>query len=251
MPYRLLKPDLGTRLDTVDSTNRYLRLAGTPPGSWVSAQNQTQGKGRGHNNWLSLGDQKLFFSGKVQFPESHASLTLFSLFMGSAIVRTALEIFPELDGELNIKWPNDIYRSGKKVAGILIEAEYNKGIMELILGIGINYFGREIPESLQDKASFLLNRSMSAQEEESFLMALIENINRTLLISLEQNSVWKELEWIDSISFFKGKVLEWEDESGIERASYLGYDEEGLLILRTADGRKIELLDSPKNLRIL
>lgn len=57
-----------------------------------------------------------------------------------------------------IKWVNDIYLNGKKVCGILTEAETNfetGSISRIIVGVGVNCFEQSFPEELAEKASYV------------------------------------------------------------------------------------------------
>ena len=59
-----------------------------------------------------------------------------------------------------IKWVNDIYLNGKKVSGMMTEAQSNfetGNIEKIILGIGVNCFPGSFPEELSDIATYLQN----------------------------------------------------------------------------------------------
>jgi BirA family biotin operon repressor/biotin-[acetyl-CoA-carboxylase] ligase len=43
--------------------------------------------------------------------------------------------------DLQIKWPNDVYKSGQKLAGILIESRVNAKQLVVVIGVGINIDG--------------------------------------------------------------------------------------------------------------
>ena len=46
-----------------------------------------------------------------------------------------------------IKWPNDVWIDGRKVAGILVEGRPQEGWA--VLGIGLNVSTREFPPELE------------------------------------------------------------------------------------------------------
>ena len=54
--------------------------------------------------------------------------------------------------EARIKWVNDIYLDGRKVAGILAESFALDGHAFAVVGLGINISTREFPEELRDRA---------------------------------------------------------------------------------------------------
>jgi len=58
-----------------------------------------------------------------------------------------------------IKWVNDIYLDGKKIAGILTEsAAFGENLTQIIIGIGINFAITDFPEELADKAGTLFEK---------------------------------------------------------------------------------------------
>jgi len=86
--------------------------------SWTSA--------RGAGVWLTL----------VERPSDAAAIEVLSLRAGIALA-AALDRFA--DGVVSLKWPNDVYVDGRKLAGILVEARWRESTLEWVaLGIGIN-----------------------------------------------------------------------------------------------------------------
>ncbi len=251
MSYQLLKKESGHHLPTVESTNEWIKDLSVPPGSWVVAEEQTKGKGRGGNSWLSLGDDKIIFSGKIRFPAADISLPLFSIFVSGALLRSILSLFPEREKDTTIKWPNDIYRGKKKVAGILIESEFTNGIYTIVIGMGLNVYGKEIPDSLKNKTCFLLDESPMEGVLERLTFKFIEEINSYVIHLLDPGQILKEMIWIEEHSFLKDKAIETEWDSKIVRGKVLGIDEFGFLILMTEKGEKIELMDTSPSFRVI
>lgn len=250
VPYRLLKIELGTFLPLVESTNDILDES-KPPGTWIIAEEQTKGRGRRNKDWISLGKGSLFFSGKVMIPTEQVSVTLLSMFLAASVARACIARVPELSNELQVKWPNDLYRNGKKVAGILIESKVLDGNAELILGIGLNLYTEQMPTVLEDFATYLFDSTFSWEQKIEFSKSLVKEINQTIIVLTDGGQVLKELSWLESVSFYKNKVLEWEQNGETQRAGFIGYDEMGRLILKKETGEKIEMLDSPADLKVL
>jgi len=247
--FTLLKKELGMQIKSTPSTNDYLKNPDIPFGTWVVAKAQTQGKGSKVRTWISLGSEPLFFSGKFQFPDSHFSLPLFSLFAGAALLRAIESTFPDLSDKISIKWPNDLYKEGKKIAGILIETVLESNRIHLIVGIGLNLFGsgsEDLP-----LAGFLLDRPILREEKEQLIDALVMSLNQSLLDLAAGSESMRQIVWIESRSYFRGRVLEWEDGTATIRAEFLGYDEVGFLVLRKESGEKLELMEPPEGLRIV
>ncbi|OQR82587.1 biotin-protein ligase [Achlya hypogyna] len=94
---------------------------------------QSTGRGRGANPWVAP-EGCLTFSYQSFFTDG-TSLPFVQYLVSLAIVRTAKHF-----GAANvaIKWPNDIYANGMKLAGVLCQSEYFQGRFCLTTGIGIN-----------------------------------------------------------------------------------------------------------------
>ena len=124
----------------VDSTNteaqRLLKKKKISSPLWIVAEEQTSGKGRGENKWVS-NKGNLFAS--LIFP---ISFNLKNLPILSCAVSLAtfecLEFFIKDDQFLKIKWPNDILFKNCKLSGILIENSLSADLNYSIIGIGIN-----------------------------------------------------------------------------------------------------------------
>lgn len=120
-------------LDEIDSTNDYIKKQkNIKEYEIVSAIVQTKGKGTRGREWISEkgGAWFSFFIQKDKSLDNNECPKL-SLLTGLAVYETLKEIE---DFPYKIKWVNDIYVYEKKIAGILLEMEYDK----IIIGIGIN-----------------------------------------------------------------------------------------------------------------
>lgn len=135
-------------LDGVDSTNSYaadcLRQNKQQEGTVICSFNQTHGRGQRGNTWLSEPNKNVAFS-VILHPVFLAPTRQFLL--TQAISLAVSDLMTELLSEaqffprnvIQIKWPNDIYVNGKKIAGILIENTLFEGhIKSSIVGVGIN-----------------------------------------------------------------------------------------------------------------
>jgi BirA family transcriptional regulator, biotin operon repressor / biotin---[acetyl-CoA-carboxylase] ligase len=107
----------------------------------LGADIQTAGRGRRQRPWLSVPGECLTFS--VRLPSYQAfelqHLPSLPLVIGLVVVQVvqswAIAHNRTLEGDLALKWPNDVLCNGKKIAGILIESK-----SAVVIGIGINVF---------------------------------------------------------------------------------------------------------------
>lgn len=140
---------------SIDSTNRKLKeLAehGAPEGTVVLASQQTSGRGRMGRSFFSPPDYGLYLSilYKPELSETCPDPLSLTMLASVAVLRAIQSVCHITPG---IKWVNDLYYQGKKIAGILAEGIIKKNrISSVILGTGINLW--EPPEGYpQDIAS--------------------------------------------------------------------------------------------------
>lgn len=134
-----------TRLETIDSTNRYLRDEASR--LWerhggngfvvVTAGHQTAGRGQRGNTWNSNAGENLLFSLLVRPGETLEVSRQFLLSQAVALsIHDAMKCYGV---DTRLKWPNDIYAGNRKLAGILLELDYSGAFVEqAIIGIGLN-----------------------------------------------------------------------------------------------------------------
>lgn len=139
--------------DVLGSTNSEalgLARAGYGGPLWVVTHHQSEGRGRRGNAWVSqagnLAASLLLPVNRVS-PERIATLGFVA---GLALVQALDDVadpFPgsrvegggqtigSTDRRFRLKWPNDILANGRKVAGILLEAEGRRAVA---IGFGVN-----------------------------------------------------------------------------------------------------------------
>lgn len=123
-------------VETVGSTNDWLKaMAREGAAAWtvVRADSQSSGRGRGGHSWTSEpGD--LFLS-VILPPPGNRPLTLLPLLAGVAVA----EAVRERGAKAQLKWPNDVLASDRKLGGILIESSTEgQGPATIVAGIGLN-----------------------------------------------------------------------------------------------------------------
>lgn len=104
-------------------------------GILVVADEQTAGRGRSGNSWESRASSGVWCT-LIERPTDSAAVDVLSIRLGLAIAR-AME--PLSEGEIQLKWPNDVFLDGRKLAGILVEARWRDGAIDWVaIGIGLN-----------------------------------------------------------------------------------------------------------------
>lgn len=131
-------------LPSVDSTNAMVREranAGTAEGYTVVANEQTAGLGRSGRGFFSPPDTGIYLSLLLRPHACASQQAVKTTTMAAVAACEAIEAVSEENAQ--IKWVNDIYVSGKKVAGILTAASFDleNGMLDYaVLGIGFNVY---------------------------------------------------------------------------------------------------------------
>ena len=124
-------------LEAVSSTQdvaHALAAGGAPAGTLVLADEQTSAHVLSVGGWTSPLGAGVWLT-VVERPTDPAAVDVLSLRVGMAIAR-ALDAFTT--EAVRLKWPNDVYTGGRKLAGLLAEARWRDGAVEWVsLGVGI------------------------------------------------------------------------------------------------------------------
>jgi BirA family transcriptional regulator, biotin operon repressor / biotin---[acetyl-CoA-carboxylase] ligase len=101
---------------------------------YISEQ-QTQGRGRGSNTWIS-GEMGSALLSSWSFALQDPPQPQLTAKVGLALIRACSGTWPFLNWSL--KAPNDLYLNDKKVAGLLVEVVSEAQDVRLIIGLGLN-----------------------------------------------------------------------------------------------------------------
>lgn len=141
---------------SIDSTNKraieYARESGECPALFW-ADSQTAGSGRLGRSFFSPDKTGLYIT---LLSELSGKERAFSLLTSLAAVCAREALRDVLGVSVSIKWVNDLYLDGKKVAGILAQSFFVGERQFVALGIGINLSTRDFPSELCGKAGSLL-----------------------------------------------------------------------------------------------
>ncbi|MBA3391720.1 MAG: biotin--[acetyl-CoA-carboxylase] ligase [Deltaproteobacteria bacterium] len=195
------------RIDLLDcgSTNdeaARLARAGARHGTIVIAESQRAGRGRDGRTWASPPGFGLYLSAIVRPPLPLALVPPMTLAIGVGLCDT----LRAHGAHAELKWPNDALVDGKKIAGVLVEAQSQGTRLEaVIIGIGVNLgarsesgplhpglgarsesgllqpgLGGTLPDELADRATTLAAVSNRPVDRERFLATLLEHLEHWL-----------------------------------------------------------------------
>ena len=242
----ILRPPLrGTLFDThlhhfykIGSTNTTAMAAaaeGAPEGSVFLAEEQTAGRGRGANSWLSPRSTGVYCS-VILRPELPPSEVLVLSLAAGLAVRAAIE---QVDGRVkpDLKWPNDVLIDSEKVCGILTEmnAEATR-VRYIVVGIGLNVNQATFPKDLG--ATSLRLASGSEWSRVELVAALLKSLDREYHQLLEDSEAKASIlrRFAEHSSWVKGKNVHVEENGSAFEGTTEGLDERGFLQVRTQLG---------------
>jgi BirA family transcriptional regulator, biotin operon repressor / biotin---[acetyl-CoA-carboxylase] ligase len=145
-----VKSDLVAKLQIIESLAFVPRVASTNlvarrivaecienelslPQAMIIAGEQFAGRGRNQRQWTSPAGKGIYATTMITRPTSQ--LPLVPLAMANIVAGFLRDVFA-LDAR--IKWPNDVFVLGRKIAGILIEARIQDDRAFLLIGTGVN-----------------------------------------------------------------------------------------------------------------
>jgi BirA family biotin operon repressor/biotin-[acetyl-CoA-carboxylase] ligase len=226
-------------LPETTSTNAdafHLAEAGAEEGTTVIADAQSGGKGRRGRAWSSPAGVNLYCSVVLRpaiMPYEAPQLT----FLSAVAVARAIEQATALEPE--IKWPNDVLISGRKVAGLLNEmsAETDR-VNFVILGIGVNLNMTlaQFPADVRAPATSLLLEQGLPVNRAQFAARMLGELDRLYTDFLHHGFGPVRDEWQQRCNANGREVVV--SEAGVEtvRGMFHGIDGDGALLVRFPDG---------------
>jgi BirA family biotin operon repressor/biotin-[acetyl-CoA-carboxylase] ligase len=159
-------------LDTVDSTNAEARRRAeqgadaAPEGTIVWAAEQTAGRGRRGRTWIS--PRGNFYASVILRPDVPLKDAAQFGFVASLAVFDTIGSLAQPGTDAHTKWPNDLLIAGRKVAGILLEAQGAASSDAppdfVIVGVGVNLM--HYPEDVEFPATSMIDEGTTVMAPE-------------------------------------------------------------------------------------
>lgn len=222
-----------TESTNVDLMARVRSRDAISEGYTLLAEAQTSGRGRRGRTWQSPFGSHIYFSQYRVLDDGLAASAGLSLAVGIAVANTVNLLF---DDSVQLKWPNDVLYQGKKLAGILVEAEGQaEGRCHLVIGIGINV---KMPVLSADKIdqpwtdlSTLFGHEVDRNQ---FIARLIEQLEQ-VFEQYKQNQLHTLYEQWNELNAFKNQNVNIISPNNTKAGVCLGIDETGALLLKSKD----------------
>jgi len=237
--------------DVLASTNelaRDLARRGEEEGTLVVTEEQVAGRGRRGRSWYSPRGQGLLFSLILRPPLQPAQAPQLTFLAAVAVAETLKE---ELGLAAGIKWPNDIYIGGRKVAGILTElsAELDR-VNYVIMGIGVNVNTplEDFPPSLRGSATSLQVEAGRALSRVALLQELLLRLEDWYKTFIQDGFVPLRRRWKD-LALVLGKEVQVLGPNGTFSGVAVDVDDFGALLVQVPGGQVRRVLAGDVSLR--
>ncbi len=210
------------------STNddaRALAEAGAPEGTAVVASRQSAGRGRLGRAWESP-EGGAYVSVVLRPPTTPALTGPLALVVALGIA-TGLEAFGLTP---RLKWPNDVWLDGRKVAGVLLEMTTEADRVEwVVAGFGLNVVRTADSPAAAAYVSDVRDDLGVAEVTASVLDSVAAAYRRWLAEGFDRMA-----EQFDRLSALTGESVVVSDGAGVvrEKGTVVGVDREGRLVLR-------------------
>ena len=216
--------------DSIGSTNSEacaLARAGERGPLWIIAREQTAGRGRRGNSWISEPGNLYVSLLLADVPPGRGGDLAFVA--GLAVHDAVGELARNMPVRLTLKWPNDVQLGNAKFAGLLIEAENSWAV----IGVGINcaHHPAQIPNVTDLKSSGI---AVSLEQ-------LFAALSKHMLIRLQQWEMGNGFaaireDWLGACSGVGDPILVRLPTQELT-GKFENIDGRGHLMLRLCDGR--------------
>ena len=219
----------------IDSTNQYMmsRLADWQKGECLLAECQTSGRGRRGRQWVSPFAGQMIMSLYWRLESGFAAAMGLSLVVGVALAETLQALnYPDV----GLKWPNDLYVRGEKLAGILVEmSAIAGGSCHVVVGVGLNLtMPVELGAHIGQPWTSLARLRSEPLQRNLLTATFIQNLRRALE-SFEQDGLAPFVERWNRLDIYRDKPVQLtlgeQQISGVVR----GINPQGGLVLERND----------------
>ncbi|WDF83471.1 biotin--[acetyl-CoA-carboxylase] ligase [Lacticaseibacillus pabuli] len=166
---------------TQSLAKEYLSAHHQPAYAAFVANEQTQGYGRRGRDFYSPADSGLYLS--LILPNTHVDLSKVGLLttgVADAVANVLEHFFPE--DRFMLKWVNDVWLNGRKVAGIITEAALeleSASSSAFIVGVGLNLSTADFPAAINTKAGAITSATIDRNELAAALINAIIACHQT------------------------------------------------------------------------
>jgi BirA family biotin operon repressor/biotin-[acetyl-CoA-carboxylase] ligase len=198
------------------------------------ALHQNAGRGRAGRSFLTAAGGALTFSLAWKFDGPVQRLAGLPLAVGVALA----EALGALDVPVQLKWPNDLFKDGAKLAGMLVETRPAPDGIWAIIGIGLNL---SVPDALEQQ----IGRSVAAatwlaqMDRDVLMAALLDALAGALTEFASAGFAPFCARWNRRHAYQGQDVNILDNGVTLHTGRAAGVDDSGALLLDTASGRVV------------
>ena len=213
---------------------RVLARLGAPEFSVVLSEIQTAGRGRRAKVWHSPAGAGLYFTVLLRPSRPLTELGVLTLLAGVALQR-AIKL--ETGFEALLKWPNDVLApDGRKLAGVLLEAEIEDGMARFVLlGMGINVRVQDFPIDVPAAA---LENFVSKIDRKKLFSAIMLELQKLYQAWVKRGVGVVLKAWRETNATLGREVSVFEPNGSSFTGVAENLSSDGALIVRTSSGTK-------------
>lgn len=232
-----LEAPLGTQVlgrafqvwSAISSTNDLALKAATVranEGLVIVADRQSAGRGQRGRGWVAPSGSAVLMS-VVLFPEPPLDRPEALVTVTAVAVARALAPFVRIAPQ--IKWPNDLYLSDRKVGGILVERN-----LGTVIGIGLNVHSNP-PDDARTRATCLAAHTSQTPNRTLLIRAIVRALDDVCSEAFASGLPRLIAEWKRNVVWLGEQVLV-ESADGVIEGTLVDLDPTAGLTLRTARG---------------
>jgi BirA family biotin operon repressor/biotin-[acetyl-CoA-carboxylase] ligase len=226
-----------------DSTNRValeLGHAGEAEGAVVLAEEQTAGRGRAGRSWQSERAAGIYVTLLLRpriSPVQAPLLTMLAGLSARAAIQAQTGLVPDL------KWPNDLLLSAKKVGGILTEMHAEPSqVRFVIVGIGLNVNQEKFSGDVGATATSLRLETGKQQSRLELLVRLLREFENDYNRFLREGPAGVTEQFEAVSSYARGKRVRVTNGTTSFVGTSVGLGPEGLLQVKRDDGQVLTVI---------
>ena len=227
-------------LDETASTNSLAKdyaTQGSAHGLLITADQQTQGRGRMQRPWHSPAGRNLYFSLVLRPEVAPPRVPQLAIVTAIALCEALTECLPDV--QARIKWPNDLWVGERKLCGILCEMEAEMRLVHhVIVGVGLNVNMTEsdfLPELLATGTSLRLEAGREVSRVK-ILAAFLNHLEPVLERWSEADDLTPFLAEYNERALLQGRQIRIEQHHQTLEGRAVGISPLGELLLETKDG---------------
>lgn len=233
---------------SLPSTNRWAieHLSELRHGDVIRAVRQTAGQGRFGREWVSPEDRGLAVSFILETARLGGDLSS-RLTQAAALAARATLAAMGLDAK--VKWPNDVWVMGRKIAGMLAEGRSDAGAVVVGVGINVNLTAQDLSRGPWGSAATSVCLQAGRVCDVGRLAArLTREMARALAALRTGGAGWLTGEW-DAHDALRECDITVQTGQGSVAGRYLGVAPDGGLMMRLGDGEVRDFLSGDVTLR--